>query len=305
MRQAFSSFVALLVYALSTASPVAAQAVRTWISTTGDDVNPCVRTAPCRTWAGAIAKTASGGEIDALDPGIFGTVAITKSITLDGGGQLLASMQATGTDGIVVVAGPADIVTLRNLKLEGLLGDGSKPASAGVNGINYKSGAALIVENCVIDGFSSAGIRGLLTSSGQLTVSGTSISNIGTAAVSLTTTTGTLFATLDKLRITNVQNGVVTKVGAVASLNDSILSQIPHGAGLFVQDGTLTAAHNTISNAGYAAVYARGGIVRLDGNNLYNNVVGIQTGAGTVTTLGNNILAGNDGGLGSTNFTTY
>lgn len=304
MNRTILCFVALLAYALST-TPAAAQAARTWISSVGDDANPCLRAAPCRTWAGAIAKTASGGEIDAIDPGTFGTVAITKSITLDGGGQLFGSTLATGTDGITIVAGATDIVILRNLKLEGLLGNGSSSASAGVNGINYKSGAALIIENCTIDGFSSAGIRGLLTSDGQLTVSGTSISNIGTAAISLTTTSGTLFAALDKLHITNVQNGVVTKVGAVASLNDSVLSQMPGGAGLFVQDGTLTAAHNIISNAGYAAVFARGGVVRLDGNNLYNNVVAVQTGGGTVTTLGNNILAGNNGSITSASFATY
>src|SRR5438477_3797204 len=46
-----------------------AQATRTWVSGVGDDVNPCSRTAPCKTFAGAISKTAGGGEIDVLDPG--------------------------------------------------------------------------------------------------------------------------------------------------------------------------------------------------------------------------------------------
>ncbi|MEK6335709.1 MAG: hypothetical protein AABM67_12330 [Acidobacteriota bacterium] len=58
-----------------------AQATRTWVSGVGDDVNPCSRTAPCRTFAGAIAKTAAGGEISVLDPGGCGTVIIRKSIT--------------------------------------------------------------------------------------------------------------------------------------------------------------------------------------------------------------------------------
>src|SRR5216684_8686022 len=61
-----------------------AQATRTWVSGVGDDANPCSRTAPCKTFAGAISKTAKGGEIDALDPGGFGAVTITKSITIDG-----------------------------------------------------------------------------------------------------------------------------------------------------------------------------------------------------------------------------
>jgi len=62
-----------------------AQATRTWVSGVGDDANPCSRTAPCKTFAGAISKTAEGGEINALDPGGYGAVTITKSITIDGG----------------------------------------------------------------------------------------------------------------------------------------------------------------------------------------------------------------------------
>src|ERR1700723_4431285 len=77
--------------------PAHAQATRTWISGVGDDVNPCSRTAPCKTWAGAISKTSTGGEIDALDPGGFGAVTITKSITLDGGFGQVASVLTVGT----------------------------------------------------------------------------------------------------------------------------------------------------------------------------------------------------------------
>lgn len=304
MKQTCWYFVVLLLGSLSAAPPAVAQATRTWIATTGDDANPCLRASPCRTWAGAVAKTAAGGEVDALDPGVFGTVAITKSITLDGGSQL-ASTVATGTDAIVIVAGTNDVVILRNLKLQGVLGDGSNRANAGVNGINYKSGAALIVENCVIDGFGFVGIRGQLASDGQLTVSGTSISNVTVAAITLTSATGTLFASLERLHFSNIGNGVVTKVGAVAILNDSVMSRLPYGTGLYVQDGTVTAAHNTISHAGFAAVYAQGGVTRLDGNSFYNNAVAVLPGAGTVATLGNNILAGNNGNLSAANFSTY
>src|SRR5579884_2720276 len=96
------------------------QASRTWVSGVGDDANPCSRTAPCKTFAGAISKTASGGEIDALDPGGYGAVTITKSITIDGGGGQVASVLVAGTNGIVIAAGASDVVTLRNLRLEGL-----------------------------------------------------------------------------------------------------------------------------------------------------------------------------------------
>jgi hypothetical protein len=101
----------LLVFCLLS-SAAQAQATRTWVSGVGDDANPCSRTAPCHTFAGAISKTAPGGEIDALDPAGYGGVTITKAITIDGGGGQVASVLVSGTNGIIVSAGPADVVTL-------------------------------------------------------------------------------------------------------------------------------------------------------------------------------------------------
>src|SRR5664279_1389369 len=97
-------FVGFLV-PLFASAPAHAQATRTWVSGVGDDVNPCSRTAPCKTFAGAISKTASPGEIDCLDPGGFGTLTITKAITIDCGGGVggqLGSILASGTNGITI-----------------------------------------------------------------------------------------------------------------------------------------------------------------------------------------------------------
>ncbi|HEX3584369.1 MAG TPA: hypothetical protein VH024_00125 [Candidatus Angelobacter sp.] len=126
------------------------QATRTWVSGVGDDVNPCSRTAPCKTFAGAISKTAAGGEIDALDPAGYGAVTITKAITIDGGGGQVASVLVSGTNGIVVQAGANDVVILRNLRFNGL--------GTGINGIRFLSGKDLNVENCFIFGFTTNGI---------------------------------------------------------------------------------------------------------------------------------------------------
>src|SRR5438309_11281008 len=104
----------LVTFACAFAAVAQAQAPRTWVSGVGDDVNPCSRTAPCKTWAGAISKTADCGEIDALDPGGFGAVTITKSITLDGTGTM-ASILAAGTTGIIVNAASDKVVTIRGL----------------------------------------------------------------------------------------------------------------------------------------------------------------------------------------------
>src|SRR6266481_8282985 len=105
-------------------SAAQAQATRTWVSGVGDDANPCSRTAPCKTFAGAISKTAAGGEIDALDPGGYGAVTITKGITIDGGGGQVASVLVSGTNGIVVAAGANDVVILRNLRITGIAQNG-------------------------------------------------------------------------------------------------------------------------------------------------------------------------------------
>src|ERR1051325_5859981 len=125
----------LIIATLAFASSASAQASRTWVSGVGDDANPCSRTAPCKTFAGAISKTAAGGEIDCIDPGGFGVVTITKSITIDGGGTF-ASILAAGTNGINIndsaTAPPATIeVTIRNLS--------SKAFTTGLNGIRVIS----------------------------------------------------------------------------------------------------------------------------------------------------------------------
>ena len=128
---------ALIMAASAIAS---AQASRTWVSGVGDDANPCSRTAPCKTFAGAISKTAAGGEIDCLDPGGFGAVTITKSITIDG--CCISSILASGTNAVNVSIPNTDThgrrATLRHLTIQGI--------DAGLKGISFTSGLALIVE---------------------------------------------------------------------------------------------------------------------------------------------------------------
>jgi len=138
------------------------QASRTWVSGVGDDANPCSRTAPCKTFAGAISKTAAGGEIDALDPAGYGAVTITKAITIDGGGGQVASVLVSGTNGIVVQAGPSDVVILRNLRINGI--------GTGINGVRFLSGKDLNVENCYIFGFTTNGLDIALNQATQATV---------------------------------------------------------------------------------------------------------------------------------------
>src|SRR5215468_5172246 len=110
------NLLACLAIVLLGTTLMSAQASRTWVSGVGDDANPCSRISPCKTWAGAISKTAPGGEIDALDPGGFGAVTIIKSITLDGSGTF-ASIIVSGTNAIIINAALNDIVVIRGLSL--------------------------------------------------------------------------------------------------------------------------------------------------------------------------------------------
>src|SRR5690606_37414226 len=131
------------------AGPAAAQATRTWVSGVGDDVNPCSRTAPCKTFAGAISKTAVNGEINCLDPGGFGALTITKSISIDCQG-VFASVLNSFTNGITISYDSfAGTDTLRTVRLRNLVFNG---ASSGVSGIRVigsnTAGSEVFVEEC-------------------------------------------------------------------------------------------------------------------------------------------------------------
>src|SRR5437016_3830846 len=155
-------------------APAQAQATRTWVSGVGDDVNPCSRTAPCKTFAGAIGKTVVGGEIDALDPGAFGPVIISKSITIDGTGVLAGILAAHG-NGITIDSRETTnliSVRLRGLSLNGL--------GTGGSGIRVVSANRVVIEDCVIDGFAG----GVDVAAGVVFLKNTAIRNnrIGVAA---------------------------------------------------------------------------------------------------------------------------
>src|SRR5688500_9674055 len=166
----------LAVAALALASPVAlAQATRTWVSGVGDDANPCSRTAPCKTFAGAISKTAAGGEINCLDPGGYGAVTITKAMTISclytEGGVL-----AGGTNGVIVNEGATHLVFLRGLDIFGV--------PSATNGVRFIAGGGLHIEESAIRRFNAANGQGVLFQPGgaaTLYISNTTISENGNA----------------------------------------------------------------------------------------------------------------------------
>src|SRR6266849_2728925 len=181
----------LICVPMLSSDPAHAQATRTWVSGVGDDANPCSRTAPCKTFAGAISKTASGGEIDALDPGGFGALTITKPITIDGNnwGSVLVS---GGTSGIIVASSTAGEVILRNLSIDGI--------GQGLTGIRIIGTAAqrVRIEHVKVFNFTSDAVLISPNSPGTADVAivDSSLLNSGPVGVDLQGTGGTALATL-------------------------------------------------------------------------------------------------------------
>src|SRR5260221_8703882 len=167
----------IFILSMAIAALANAQATRTWVSGVGDDVNPCSRTAPCKTFAGAISKTAAGGEINCLDPGGFGAVTIIKAMTISCEMGTAGVLVAAG-NGVNVNAGANDAVYLKGLDFEGLNGT----TNPGLNGIQFNTGASLTVDSCMIRDFSNFGIKFVPSTVATLNVVNTRISRSGTAS---------------------------------------------------------------------------------------------------------------------------
>jgi Right handed beta helix region len=292
-----------LLTAMAGARSAGAQATRTWVSGVGDDANPCSRTAPCKTFAGAISKTAPGGEIDVLDPGGFGAVTITKAITLDGGGGQVASILVAGTNGVVVNAGANDVVTLRNIRFDGVNG-------AGLSGIRFLAGKALHVEHCAVFGFGQAGLDFEPAGGGALVISDTQLSDnlapgvvVGSGSALAPAT-----ATLSRIRVSNNTVGVLAREGSRVTVTDSEASSNCL-AGFYAAPTTAAPAEMTVRTS-RATLNAYG--VKADDPNapgtaivriwrttvMENGAAGTDaTGSGSVVSLGQNLVTAN--GLGS------
>ncbi len=271
------------------ASLAQAQASRTWVSGVGDDANPCSRTAPCKTFAGAISKTAAGGEIDALDPAGYGAVTITKGITIDGGGGQVASVLVAGTNGIVVQAGPSDVVILRNLRINGI--------GTGINGIRFLSGKFLNVENDVIFGFTTNGIDISLGADGsKVFVTNTIVKNCGGDGLAATTSAGVVKVAVTRSAFAECGNGLHAKVNSrVAADNSEFDNNATNGVLADGSVGVADVSNSGIYNNTNGVNAVSGGIVRINNNDIFTNSgTGALVGAGgEVDTWGNNRIFSN------------
>ena len=207
-----TNVVSLLIVIVICGGSAFSQASRTWVSGVGDDANPCSRTAPCKTFAGAITKTVTNGEINCIDPGGFGTITITKSITIDCTGTF-GSILASQTNGIIVNLPDTDLrqaVRLRGLDING--------TGNGINGIRVTSEKANVTaENVVIDGFTQAGVS--LESGATVVLSNVSIRGNATGIA----VTGKGTVRLTRSLVTANDTGVAARSGVVLSYTANLI----------------------------------------------------------------------------------
>ena len=250
---------AIAIFMFAFASLAQAQATRTWVSGVGDDANPCSRTAPCKTFAGAISKTAACGEISVLDPGGFGAVTITKSITIDGTGTL-AGILAAGTTGVIINAAATDVITLRGISING--------ACTGIRGINILQAKTVNIEDVVIFRFLNEGILAAETASTELFINirNSVIRNNGTDGISTSSTTGLVKVSITNSSLEGNLNGIHAKRGSRVTAEGTLLS-------------------NNLSTGAFSDGTGSQSEINLTRSVIANNGTGIQGGGGTATAL--------------------
>lgn len=284
IRSRIVRFLAAATLAVGFSTAAHAQATRTWVSGTGSDANPCSRTAPCQTFSGAFSKTATNGEISALDPGGFGTINITKSITLNGDGTL-ASILNAGTTGIIVNITTnlsTDKVVVRNVSIQG--------AGTGTDGVRFIDGQELVLDNVTIGGITDAGVDVTQSQSSNVFLRDVRISKAA-VGVRSQSTAGTVAGTMENVHIfgmsshgiQGVNNSLWNLRGVVSSRNaaDGIRSDAAT-VNIIAEDTTVLG-----NNIGVNAVL---GTIRMHNVGMFHNNTNCTT---NVLSSGQNRSAGN------------
>lgn len=313
----------IALFALGTAflvslatAPAQAQATRTWVSGVGDDMNPCSRTAPCKTFAGAISKTFIGGEIDCLDPGGFGTLTITKSITIDCTGTF-GSVLASGTNGFninIATGNPNDpfrTVRIRGVSINGAGASGTVGTRTGIKGVNIHTAgaAAVVLEDVEIANFGDAGVFvGLNAGLTKVDIINSHINNNGNAVADAAVVIKPISGASANVSVSGTvlnenTNGIFMDGSGGAgpsnlSVKDSVLSNnssngiaVSSTGGAFV--ATVTGSTMSL-NAGVGTAVAGGSAtLRLATSTISSNVTGVSNAGGTLQSFKNNVISAN------------
>jgi hypothetical protein len=267
------------------------QATRTWVSGTGDDVNPCSRTAPCKTFAGAISKTATGGEINCLDSGGFGAVTITKALQIDCRG-VIGGILAAGTSGVIVNAPSTARVVLRGLEINGV----NQSPSPGLNGVRVLAAKTVKISNTTIRNFNQNGVDFEPTSFSRGVISNSEIfGNTGNGVLLAPTVAGTA----SRVTVRNSElddNGCGVTASSLAVTNNFASNCGVATGGAAIGSAIMIDLNNQITNSAAAGVFANGADAahRIGANEIFGNATGLVEGfGGAILSFGDNYIAGN------------
>jgi hypothetical protein len=249
---------------MTASSAMAVLPARTWVSSTGSDSNAGTRTSPFATFSTAVANTAAGGTVSVVDPGDYGPVTISQSITIDGGG-VGGSITSTGSVAVYVTAGATDTVILRNLSVDG--------AGQGEDGVFLSTGGALVIENCSIHGFTMLAIGVASEAAQNLSATNTTI-NGGPLGVRTFQGPGPDTVTLRNVTITGTTS-----------------------AAIFTRNGLLDVSYSTISQNNIALENDTNALITAESNMISYNQTAVETYTGSKTFLSNNDMVGNTTGI--------
>jgi Right handed beta helix region len=280
----------LAVFALS--APAHAQATRTFVSGVGNDADPCSRTAPCKTFAGAISKTFINGEIDCLDPGGFGALTITKSITLDCTGTY-GSILASGSNGLTInipvsANDPFRTVRIRGLSINGTGSSGTIGTRTGLKGINILQALTVVIEDTVISDFTLQGIVDARTTTGGKLIIRNSVIRNNTGAGISVAGAATNNASIENVHSINNGFGVATGNGNNVAIARSVFSGNTT-AGVETDAGGTVAMDNSLVSGNVTGLQNAGAMV-FSNSEISFNSTGIAT---STTSFGNNRIFGN------------
>lgn len=287
MKKAGLKTIIIAAIALALPAIANAQATRTWVSGVGDDVNPCSRTAPCKTFAGAISKTATNGEINCLDPGGFGAVTITKSITIDcttDFGSILSSAVNGVTINITSATDTKKAVRLRGLSIDG--------AGTGLNGIRILSALSVSVEDVSVVGVTSHGISVESTLSPKITVTRSDFRGNTGNGINTFVTTGTVNLAVSESTFNANNIGINLSGSTKATVMNS--SMVNNTTGITASNGDIGIFHCMISGNTTGLSALAGGNIRISDNMITSNTTGLSISGGVIASFGNNMINANN-----------
>lgn len=284
----------------------AAAQVRTWVSPTGSDANPCTLQQPCRNFGAAVDAVADGGEVVALSSGGFGPVTLTKAVALIAPEGVHAAIAPTTGNAVTINApGLNDTVVLRNVYLN---------SQGAENGILATAVSALHVEGSVVSGFSD-GVR-FEAAGGRLALSDSVVRDCTNYGIAVSGGSD-VRAVISNSQLHYNATGIRV-VNARVAIRDTASTARPAGVAFWAHSGSSVSIDGSTAAGGNFGFYVRSSGIMVvrncvassnDGSGAYADLEGVMfvshsvisgnglgvgtSGGGLVRSAGENILQGN------------